>query len=104
MLDQYSDEEIRDLYKYAKNKRRQIEILMELTGYGKSKIINTLRLGEREIQLLKLSKYEQQKKEIKSMYLAGMNVRIIAGRMNMSVNRIRKYITDIRKELLRKEV
>lgn len=103
MLDQYSDEEIRDLYKYAKNKRRQIEILMELTGYGKGKIIKTLRLGEREIQLLKLSKYEQQKKEIESMYLAGMNIHIIAGKMNMSVRRTQEYIADIRKERLGRE-
>ena len=76
---------------------------MELTGYGKRKIIKILRLGEREIQLLGLSKYEQQKKEIESMYLAGTNVHIIAGKMNVSVRRTQEYIADIRRERLERE-
>ena len=102
----YTVEEIVNLYKIAKDKKKQLSILHDLTGLSITALIEIVQRSGQEVPasaknrkplVCKKSHFSpEQTKEIHKMYLSGVRYKDIAKAFDLPIDKIRKKISNDR--------
>lgn len=102
----YTVEEIVNLYKIAKDKKKQLSILHDLTGFPITALIEIVQRSGQEVPasaknrkplVCKKSHFSpEQTKEIHKMYLSGVRYKDIAKALNLPIEKIKNKINNDR--------